>query len=114
MADQQLNIKLNVIDNATKAFVEVKNSIFNLRNALIVKISDPKLKEELDSLIQTFIDELNSYEEITKYRVYKNGKKFFIWEIDPSELSSWTDITMKKSKKGYKSPRSRTKRRSRK
>ena len=35
MADQQLNIKLNVIDNATKAFVEVKNSIFNLRNALI-------------------------------------------------------------------------------
>jgi hypothetical protein len=35
MADQQLNIKLNVIDNATKAFTEVKNSIFNLRNALI-------------------------------------------------------------------------------
>jgi len=35
MADQQLNIKLNVIDNATKAFTEVKNSIFNVRNALI-------------------------------------------------------------------------------
>jgi hypothetical protein len=35
MADQQLNIKLNVIDNATRAFTEVKNSIFNLRNALI-------------------------------------------------------------------------------
>jgi hypothetical protein len=35
MADQQLNIKLNVIDNASKAFTEVKNSIFNLRNALI-------------------------------------------------------------------------------
>ena len=35
MADQQLNIKLNVIDNATKAFSEVKNSIFNVRNALI-------------------------------------------------------------------------------
>ena len=35
MADQQLNIKLNVIDNATKAFTGVKNSIFNLRNALI-------------------------------------------------------------------------------
>jgi len=34
MADQQLNIKLNVIDNASKAFTEVKNSIFNLRNAL--------------------------------------------------------------------------------
>jgi hypothetical protein len=35
MADQQLNIKLNVIDNATKAFTEVKNSIFNVRNALL-------------------------------------------------------------------------------
>ncbi len=35
MADQQLNIKLNVIDNATKAFTEVKNNIFNLKNALI-------------------------------------------------------------------------------
>ncbi len=35
MADQQLNIKLNVIDNATKAFTQVKNSIFNIRNALI-------------------------------------------------------------------------------
>ena len=28
MADQQLNIKLNVIDNASKAFTSVKNSIF--------------------------------------------------------------------------------------
>ena len=35
MADQQLNIKLNVIDNASRAFTEVKNSIFNVRNALI-------------------------------------------------------------------------------
>jgi hypothetical protein len=35
MADQQLNIKLNAIDNASKAFTEIKNSIFNLRNALI-------------------------------------------------------------------------------
>ena len=35
MADQQLNIKLNVIDNASKAFTSVKNSIFNVRNALI-------------------------------------------------------------------------------
>ena len=34
MADQQLNIKLNVIDNASKAFTDIKNSIFNLRNAL--------------------------------------------------------------------------------
>jgi len=35
MADQQLNIKLNVIDNASKAFTDVKNNIFNLKNALI-------------------------------------------------------------------------------
>ena len=35
MADQQLNIKLNVIDNASRAFSQVKDSIFNVRNALI-------------------------------------------------------------------------------
>ena len=35
MADQQLNIRLNVIDNASKAFDSLKGSIFNLRNALI-------------------------------------------------------------------------------
>lgn len=35
MADQQLNIRLNAIDNASKAFTSVKNSIFNVRNALI-------------------------------------------------------------------------------
>jgi hypothetical protein len=35
MADQQLNIRLNVIDNATKAFTEVKNSIFSIKSALI-------------------------------------------------------------------------------
>jgi hypothetical protein len=34
MADQQLKIRLDVIDNASKAFTDVKNSIFNLRNAL--------------------------------------------------------------------------------
>ena len=35
MADQQLNIKLNVIDNTSKAFSGVKGSILSLRNALI-------------------------------------------------------------------------------
>lgn len=35
MADHQLNIKLNVIDNASKAFNGVKGSILSLRNALI-------------------------------------------------------------------------------
>jgi hypothetical protein len=35
MAEQQLNIKLNVIDNATQAFKSVKDTIFNLRTALL-------------------------------------------------------------------------------
>jgi len=35
MADQQLNIRLNAVDNASKALTDVKNSIFNIRNALI-------------------------------------------------------------------------------
>ena len=35
MADQQLNIKLNAVDNTSKAFSGVKGSILSLRNALI-------------------------------------------------------------------------------
>jgi hypothetical protein len=35
MADQQLNIKLNAIDNTSKAFSGVKGSILSLKNALI-------------------------------------------------------------------------------
>jgi phage tail tape-measure protein len=35
MADQQLNIKLNAIDNTAKAFSSVKTSIFSVRNALL-------------------------------------------------------------------------------
>ena len=35
MADQQLNIKLNAVDNTSKAFTGVKGSILSLRNALI-------------------------------------------------------------------------------
>jgi hypothetical protein len=35
MADQQLNIRIDAIDNASKAFTEIKNNIFNLKNALI-------------------------------------------------------------------------------
>ena len=35
MADQQLNIKLNAIDNTSKAFTGVKGSILSLKNALI-------------------------------------------------------------------------------
>ena len=35
MADQQLNIKLNAVDNTSKAFTGVKGSILSLKNALI-------------------------------------------------------------------------------
>ena len=35
MADQQLNIKLNAIDNTAKAFSSLKTSIFSVRNALL-------------------------------------------------------------------------------
>jgi hypothetical protein len=35
MADQQLNIKLNAVDNTSKAFSGVKGSILSLKNALI-------------------------------------------------------------------------------
>jgi len=35
MADQQLNIKLNAVDNTSKAFNGVKGSILSLKNALI-------------------------------------------------------------------------------
>ena len=33
--DQQLKIRLDVLDNATKAFTSIKNSVFNLKNALV-------------------------------------------------------------------------------
>jgi hypothetical protein len=48
MADQQLNIRLNVIDNASKAFESLKGSVFNLRNALIGLGSGVALKSLVD------------------------------------------------------------------
>ena len=33
--DQQLKIRLDVLDNATKAFTSIKKSVFNLKNALV-------------------------------------------------------------------------------
>ena len=48
MADQQLNIRLNVIDNASKAFESLKGSIFNLKNALIGLGSGVALKSLVD------------------------------------------------------------------
>jgi methyl-accepting chemotaxis protein len=48
MADQQLNIRLNVIDNASKAFESLKGSVFNLRNALIGLGTGVALKSLID------------------------------------------------------------------
>jgi len=80
MADQQLNIKLNVIDNASKAFAGVKNSIFNIRNALIglgsgsvVKgIIDAgsqaqKLKNQFISLAPSVQEGLKAYSSLQKF-----------------------------------------------
>ena len=66
---------------------------------------DKKIK--VSCLIQTFIDELNNYEEITKYRLHKKIKEnnlltLFIWEIKPNEikLNLWNEHKQKKSKLG--------------
>ena len=48
MADQQLNIRLNVIDNASKAFDSLKGSIFNIRSALIGLGTGVALKSLID------------------------------------------------------------------
>jgi hypothetical protein len=48
MADQQLNIKLNAIDNTTKAFSSIKNSIFSVRTALLTIASSVVVKQIVD------------------------------------------------------------------
>ena len=80
MADQQLNIKLNVIDNASKALTQVKNSIFNIRNALIgfgagavvkgildVGSSAQKLKNQFISLAPSVDEGLKAYSALQKF-----------------------------------------------
>jgi len=48
MADQQLNIKLNAIDNTTKAFSSIKSSIFSVRTALLTIASSVVVKQIVD------------------------------------------------------------------
>ena len=80
MADQQLNIRLNVIDNASKALTQVKNSIFNIRNALIgfgagavvkgildVGSSAQKLKNQFISLAPSVDEGLKAYSALQKF-----------------------------------------------
>jgi hypothetical protein len=48
MADQQLNIKLNAIDNTKKAFSSIKTSIFSLRTALLTIAGSAVIKQITD------------------------------------------------------------------
>lgn len=82
MADQQLNIKLNVIDNASKAFTDVKNSIFNVRNALLSIGAGVAIKSLIDvgkqtDTVRTRLDELaksgyggsDAFDQLTKFAI---------------------------------------------
>ena len=82
MADQQLNIKLNAIDNASKAFTEVKNSIFSVRNALlglgaglvvnslinIGKEAD-NVRARLDQLAKAGYGGSQAFDQLTKFAI---------------------------------------------
>ena len=82
MADQQLNIKLNVIDNASKAFTDVKNSIFNVRNALLGIGAGVAIKSLIDvgkqtNSIKIRLDELaksgygggQAFDQLTRFAI---------------------------------------------
>jgi hypothetical protein len=82
MADQQLNIKLNVIDNASKAFSDVKNSIFNIRNALLAIGGGVAIKSLIDvgkqtDTIRIRLDELSksgfggaeAFDQLTQFAI---------------------------------------------
>ena len=82
MADQQLNIKLNVIDNASKAFTEVQKSIFNVRNALLGIGAGIAVKSLVDigkqtDTVRTRLDELaksgyggsQAFDQLTKFAI---------------------------------------------
>lgn len=78
---------------------EINKMYENLRISLNQKIKDVEERKLFDDLIQTFICELNEYEEITKYRLHKDNQTLFIWQIDPSELSSWNEDKIINGKK---------------
>jgi hypothetical protein len=82
MADQQLNIKLNVIDNASRAFTDVRNSIFNVRNALLGIGAGVAIKSLIDvgkqtNSIKIRLDELaksgygggQAFDQLTRFAI---------------------------------------------
>lgn len=72
---------------------EIKKMYNDLLNSIII-FKSTKLYTDLKKLIQTFIDELDSYTILTKYRLFNihNCNKLFVWEIDPSERLQWGDF----------------------
>ena len=82
MADQQLNIRLNVIDNASKAFSKVQSSIFNVKNALIGLGAGVAFKSLVDigkqtDTVRTRLDELakagygggQAFDQLTRFAI---------------------------------------------
>jgi len=82
MADQQLNIKLNAIDNASKAFSSVKDSVFNLRNALIglgaglvvkdfidIGKATEETKSKLDQLAKSGYGGSKAFDQLTQFAI---------------------------------------------
>jgi methyl-accepting chemotaxis protein len=82
MADQQLNIRLNVIDNASKAFDSLKGSIFSIKSALIglgtgvalkslvnIGIKAEDAKARLASLTGTTVLGGRAFDQFTKFAI---------------------------------------------
>jgi prophage DNA circulation protein len=88
MADQQLNIKLNVIDNASRAFTDVRNSIFNVRNALLGIGAGVAIKSLIDvgkqtNSIKIRLDELaksgygggQAFDQLTRFAIQSRANQ---------------------------------------
>jgi hypothetical protein len=82
MADQQLNIKLNAIDNASKAFSDIKNSIFSLKGALIglgagavlksiydIGVIANDVRERLDETAKAGYGGAEAFNQLTKFAI---------------------------------------------
>lgn len=82
MADQQLNIRLNAIDNASKAFSDIKNSIFSLKGALIglgagaiiksiydIGVVANDVRERLDETAKAGYGGAEAFNQLTKFAI---------------------------------------------
>lgn len=62
----------------------------DFKDIIGAKILDIDIKNQLNYLIQTFIDEFNSYEKIDNYRLFNDqNQSLFIWQIKEEELHLW-------------------------